>query len=382
MARVSISMPTYNRGDVIRRAIDSILAQTYQDWELVVVDDGSTDGTRDLLAGLDPRIRVVVQENQGITGARNTGLRHGRCELVAFLDSDDAWPPHHLALATAFFDAHPGEHFYTSEFWEDFGVGDQMKHYRVETGDWYPATARRIGSRAFQGPPPQGDPYLWFYQERRPVGPWASGVLATTPYREVFHYTGHLFPMWRWGWLLAMQPTVITRHAAEVVGPFDARYRIASDFGFLATLCQRFRANFLNLPGGIKHEFGEGQRPMSEGHLVTGRTAVQFHQEVLGFLEELYWRKAPQDPELAALRAFRQYLVGRTALLKGERELALRYLEQAAQAYGGADVTAALWLARLVGSGSLSSALYRAWLKVQALPDRLRHRLARLAGTA
>ena len=88
--RVSIVMPTYNRKDTIKRAIDSVLQQRFADWELVIVDDGSTDGTKDLVAGIDPRVRLIVQENRGVAGARNRALAAARGSLIAFLDSDDA----------------------------------------------------------------------------------------------------------------------------------------------------------------------------------------------------------------------------------------------------------------------------------------------------
>src|SRR5215472_5885931 len=135
MPLISIVMPTYNRADTIQRAIASIRAQSWSEWELIVVDDGSTDDTASRLAGVDPRIRLLRQENQGVTAARNTGLVAVKGELVAFLDSDDEWLPHHLALAAAFFAAHPGEHLFTSEFWEDFGTGEYVKHYRPSVGE-------------------------------------------------------------------------------------------------------------------------------------------------------------------------------------------------------------------------------------------------------
>ncbi|HKE58452.1 MAG TPA: glycosyltransferase, partial [Pyrinomonadaceae bacterium] len=74
MPLVSIVMPTYNRADTIERAIRSVQAQTFQDWELIVVDDGSTDDTATRVAGLEPRMRLIRQENRGFVGARNTGL--------------------------------------------------------------------------------------------------------------------------------------------------------------------------------------------------------------------------------------------------------------------------------------------------------------------
>lgn len=100
---VSIILPTYNRADTIARAVRSVQAQTFQDWELLVVDDGSQDGTGDLLSGLgDDRIRVMHQANAGTYVARNAGLAASRGRLLTFLDSDDAWRPHFLELTTAF----------------------------------------------------------------------------------------------------------------------------------------------------------------------------------------------------------------------------------------------------------------------------------------
>jgi glycosyltransferase involved in cell wall biosynthesis len=140
MALVSVIVPTYNRADTIKRAIASVQAQTFQDWELIVVDDGSTDDTSSVIAGLDPRMVVIRQENQGISGARNTGLMSSTGQYIAFLDSDDEWLPHHLELCIAFLRAFPEEQFVTTELWEDFGQGRLVKHYRAETSSWYPAS--------------------------------------------------------------------------------------------------------------------------------------------------------------------------------------------------------------------------------------------------
>lgn len=370
--RVSIVMPTYNRRDTILRAIDSVRRQPFEDWELVVVDDGSTDGTKDVVAGVDPRVRLIVQENKGVAGARNTALAASRGQLISFLDSDDAWTPHHLSLTTAFFDAHPNEQAVTTEFWESFGDGPPVVHPKVEMGDWYPETARRLGSTAFDRPPPHGDPYLWFYETRAPVGAWAEKALAETPYRDVHHYRGDLFQKWRWGWLMALQPTVLTRRALEELGPMDTRVPVANDFGWLANLCRLFPMNFLSAPGAIKHEYVDAsKRPLTESHLVTGKTATQFHLDVLHYHEDLFWRHAPADPELSALRGFRQALVARAALKQGRREVALEHLEQAARTYPGLDTQALLWLAR-VPQDQVASMLYRGSLKGARLAGRVR----------
>lgn len=99
--RVSIILPTYNRERFLRRALDSIRSQTFTDWELIVVDDGSTDGTQalltELLAEVGQPSAYVRQPNAGAYAARNTGLGRARGEYVAFFDSDDLWQPDYLS---------------------------------------------------------------------------------------------------------------------------------------------------------------------------------------------------------------------------------------------------------------------------------------------
>ncbi len=105
---VSIMMPAFNAEQYIAQAIDSVLAQTYQNWELIIVNDGSSDRTPTILAEYtDPRIRVIHQSNGGEAIARNTALRHMRGEFVAYLDADDAFLEHHLELGIAYLAAHP-----------------------------------------------------------------------------------------------------------------------------------------------------------------------------------------------------------------------------------------------------------------------------------
>jgi glycosyltransferase involved in cell wall biosynthesis len=105
--RVSIVIPTYNRSGIVRRAIDSVLAQTYADLEVVVVDDGSTDDTRAVLENYESRVRYVRQENAGPAAARNHGMRVARGEFIGFLDSDDLYFPENVAAHLRAFERSP-----------------------------------------------------------------------------------------------------------------------------------------------------------------------------------------------------------------------------------------------------------------------------------
>src|ERR1051326_7858600 len=95
---VSVVLPVYNREHSISRAVRSVLDQTYRDVELIVVDDGSTDGTREVVRQFAPHLTLIEHEHAGASAARNRGIAHARGELIAFIDSDDAWLSEKLAL--------------------------------------------------------------------------------------------------------------------------------------------------------------------------------------------------------------------------------------------------------------------------------------------
>jgi len=134
---VSVIIPTYNRADLVRRAVDSVLAQTFPNFELIVVDDGSTDRTQEVLAAVDDRLVLIAQPRAGVSAARNQGLAAARSPLIAFLDSDDYWLPEKLAVQVHFFEENPEAVIcQTEEVWYRRGrrVNPRTRH-RKPSGD-------------------------------------------------------------------------------------------------------------------------------------------------------------------------------------------------------------------------------------------------------
>lgn len=132
----SIIIPAYNRFAFLCEAIDSVLAQTDRDYELIVVDDGSTDATDTVQSIYGRRLRYVRQENRGVSAARNRGIAEARGSFIAFLDSDDLWYPEKLAVQKDAMKRDPScQISYTEEIWIRKGVRvNPMKKHAKESG--------------------------------------------------------------------------------------------------------------------------------------------------------------------------------------------------------------------------------------------------------
>jgi glycosyltransferase involved in cell wall biosynthesis len=203
---VSVVIPLYNKVRHIRRAIDSVLAQMFQDFELIVVDDGSTDGGGDIVRRLtDPRIRLMVQNNSGVSAARNRGIQEARCDLVAFLDADDEWLPCFLETVMVLRARHPEAGMYATA-------------YRYSRGDttWRPAFVDCPTT-------PEGgllDDYFRAALETAPV--WSSAVM-------------------------------IPKQVLAEVGAFPIGVRRGEDLQTWATIALRHRVAWSPVEGAIYH---------------------------------------------------------------------------------------------------------------------------------
>ena len=115
--RISVVVPLFNKEPYVCRAINSVLAQTFQDLEVVVINDGSTDHGPELVRQMqDPRIRLIDQENAGVSAARNRGIKEAKSELIAFLDADDEWLPDFLQTIVGLADRYPNAGAYATGY--------------------------------------------------------------------------------------------------------------------------------------------------------------------------------------------------------------------------------------------------------------------------
>jgi len=203
--RVSVVIPTYNYAKHISGAVDSVLAQTYHDYEIIVVDDGSTDDTREVLASYGDSISVVYQENGGVSSARNQGVLAASGEFIAFLDADDRWVPEKLEKQVAFMDANP--QFVMSYTDMSHVAGDRLvnKSYLHENG------------------------YHHF----------GSGRIYEQILQEGFIFT----------------PTVLIKKACfQEVGLFDPFLATCQDVDMWLRIADRFELGFLDEPLAVRFE--------------------------------------------------------------------------------------------------------------------------------
>jgi glycosyltransferase involved in cell wall biosynthesis len=141
--KFSVIIPTFNRAQTLARAIESVLSQTYKNFELIIVDDGSTDSTQDILNNY-PQLKVIKQENHGVSHARNTGVKEARGKWICFLDSDDEWLENKLELQDEFSRDNPNLNcIHGEEIWIRNGVRvNQKKKHQKGGGSQFLASLK------------------------------------------------------------------------------------------------------------------------------------------------------------------------------------------------------------------------------------------------
>ena len=143
MPAVSVVIPTYERRELVLEAVASVFAQTFRDYEILVIDDGSTDGTEEALQPMAQRVRYFRKANGGVASARNFGIREAQGSLIAFLDSDDLWEPPFLEVTTRYLEENT-EIALVSTGWRTLPSGHRWPPVRAPLlcGDLFPELFR------------------------------------------------------------------------------------------------------------------------------------------------------------------------------------------------------------------------------------------------
>jgi glycosyltransferase involved in cell wall biosynthesis len=220
---ISVVIPTYNNAAYITQALDSVFAQSFDDYEVIVVDDGSTDDTRDVLKRYGSRLHYVFQKNQGLAVARNTGLGLATRDYVTYLDADDIWREDNLRVKAEVLRAHPHLGGVFSEFliFDETGV----RHARGtrQLFPFFDRTGREFGD---------------VFAERDTVALPAGGRADV--------YLGKVFDSLFWGNFILPTSMVFSRARAQQVGEFRAELRTQQDYEYWLRFTQRHPLAFVD----------------------------------------------------------------------------------------------------------------------------------------
>jgi GT2 family glycosyltransferase len=250
MALLSTILPTYNRAYCVPRAIDSALAQTHREIEVIVLDDGSTDGTEEMIAnryGQDTRVRYIRQENAGVGAARNAALRCARGEYIALLDSDDWWEPWKSELQIRCLEALPG----VGMVWTDMDAIDKDGQvcYPRYLQKMYSAYSDIQGGRLFSNE-----------QTVRSFWPGAPDGCS-----EACFSSGDIFSRMILGNLVHTSTVMLTRGRFEKVGYFREDLIVSGeDYDFHLRTCREGAVAFVDA-ASIQYQIGRADQLTAPG---------------------------------------------------------------------------------------------------------------------
>jgi len=240
---VSVIIPTYNRSHIVCSAIDSVIAQDYPEIEILVIDDGSTDDTREVMAriyGDNPKVRYLPKRNGGVSSARNLGIRESRGEFIAFLDADDTWLPGKLRLQLECLRALPE----AGMVWTDMAAvdgNDKLLHARY---------LRKMYS-AYQ-----------YYPTTREL--FAKG-LKEARIGDIEAFCGDIFSPMVLGNLVHTSTVLLRRERLNKIGFFDEAHRTGEDYPFHLKCCGEGPVAYLDTVT-IRYVIGSADALTSSGH--------------------------------------------------------------------------------------------------------------------
>lgn len=234
---VSVIIPAYNRAGFLPAAIQSVLAQTYRNVEIIVVDDGSTDDTGKIIIPFHDRIKYILTGNKGPAHARNAGMKAAGGKYIAFLDSDDTYLPDKLDAQVSLMESEPTVGMVFTEFSAATEAGVwQERHLRTYHG---------VYDR-------EGWSYDDIYQVKKDLS--CGGRIVECYIGDIFRYV-LMDPM------VSSFTVLFPKKVLETVGYQNEAYRLAEDYEFTVRICKRFKAAFLNIPTYV-YRYHAGQVSM------------------------------------------------------------------------------------------------------------------------
>jgi hypothetical protein len=235
-AEVTVVVPTYNRAHLLHRTVATVLKQSYRNCHVLLIDDGSTDGTDELVArefAREPRIKYVRKENGGVSSARNLGLRLATGDYIAFLDSDDVWKPWKLEMQLACLTALEGAG--VGMIWSDLdmvdGAGATLKRRAMRDMYALYAVFARHGVSVFE--------------HCAPLGELVPAVPAE--FSELRVSWGDAYSRMALGNLCQTSTVVLTRERARLAGWYDERMVVGEDSAYHAAVCKAGPVAFLDV---------------------------------------------------------------------------------------------------------------------------------------
>jgi glycosyltransferase involved in cell wall biosynthesis len=308
---VSVVVPTYNRAYCVARALDSALGQTHRNVEVILVDDGSTDNTTDLIRERyrnEPRLRYLTQRNQGVSTARNTGILAARGDYVGLLDSDDYWHPWKLEAQLAAFRRFPQ----AGMVWTD------MEAIHPDGQIFDPKYLRTMydAYRIF------GDDDL--FSGQAPLRELAPGLGSLAENASVF--VGDIFSPMIMGSLVHTSTVLLRRERIDQVGLFNPELKCAGeDYDFHLRTCRLGEVAFINL-SSIQYQRGLTDHLLRDEHRLA--LAQNFLKAVTPFLERDRDRIHLPDAMIRRMLAKAHSWAGEMALDTGDMPLAREHLRQ------------------------------------------------------
>ena len=307
---VSVVIPSYNRAYCIATTVDSVLAQTHKNLEILIVDDGSSDGTRDLIAERyrdEPRVRYIHQSNAGVSAARNHGLQLARGQFVALLDSDDIWLPWKVEAQLRCLEALPT----AGMIWTDMdaiGPDGQLLQRRYLT-TMYSSYRKFTREQLFR--------------ESRPLSSIDIGLARTLSDPHVF--LGDIFSPMITGNLVHTSTVLLRRERFEHVREFDVNLRYSGeDYDFHLRTCREGDVAFLDVSSILYQRGREDQLTANRAYTV--HMAENFLKTVNKALARDRDRVTLSPRMLDHVMAEAHAWVGEQRLDLGDRDQARRHL--------------------------------------------------------